>query len=99
MLVDYSQERSLAEAAEMTFDGDHPCSMCLALEETREKERSDPHPRPERTGERNELFPQQDLTAKNGRVIQTANSPPSPARLLGHCRFIAERPTPPPRVS
>lgn len=97
MLVDYSEGRSFAEAAEMTFDGDHPCSMCLALEESREKEESDPAPRPKRSAERNDLFPQQDIRPKNRRAIVTANSPPSPARLLGHCQFVPERPTPPPR--
>ena len=31
MLVSYSQDRSFAEAAEMTFDGEHPCPMCKAI--------------------------------------------------------------------
>ena len=97
MLIDYSEGRSLAEAAEMTFDGQHPCEMCLSLAETRKEEQKDPAPRPERSSERNELFPQQDLQPKNGRAIVTANSPPSLAHLLGYCRFVSERPTPPPR--
>ena len=98
MFFDYSEGRSLAEAAEMTFDGQHPCSMCLALEESREKEKEDPAPRPERANERHELFPQQNIRTKKGRALMTANSPPSPARLLGFCRFVCERPTPPPRL-
>ena len=32
MLVNYSRDNGLAEAAEMTFDGDHPCPMCCAIE-------------------------------------------------------------------
>ena len=78
----------------MTFDGQHPCSMCIALEETRKKEKDDPTPRPERSTERHELFPQQDIRPKNRRVIVTANSPPSLGHLLGHCRFVSKRPTP-----
>ncbi|MCO5060759.1 MAG: hypothetical protein M9963_01965 [Kiritimatiellae bacterium] len=38
MLVTYSQQTSFREAVEMTFDGDHPCSMCEVI---REQETSD----------------------------------------------------------
>jgi hypothetical protein len=36
---------------------------------------------------------------KKRRSIVTANSPPSPTRLLGNCRFVPELATPPPRLS
>ena len=97
MIVDYSEGRTLAEAAEMTFDGQHPCSMCLSLEESRKEEKEDPAPLPERSTERHELYPQQNIRPKNRRAIVTANSPPSPARLLGACRFVPDLPTRPPR--
>lgn len=97
MLFDYSEGRSFAEAAEMTFDGDHPCSLCVAIEETRQEEKESPTPRSQKQLDRLELFPQQDIQPKNRRITLTANSPPSPARLLGNCRFITELPTPPPR--
>lgn len=97
MLIDYSEGRTLIEAAEMTFDGEHPCAMCLSLEETRKEEQKDPAPGPERSLERQELFPQKEIQPKLGRALATANSPPSPARLLGFCRFVPECPTPPPR--
>jgi hypothetical protein len=42
MLVDYSEGRSLTEAAEMSFDGDHPCELCCALAKKRTKEKEDP---------------------------------------------------------
>lgn len=32
MLVEYSHNRSLSEAVEMTFDGEHPCPMCQSIE-------------------------------------------------------------------
>lgn len=35
MLARYSQDRALAEAVEMTFDGDHPCPLCCAIEKAR----------------------------------------------------------------
>lgn len=31
MLISYSRDASLGEAAEMTFDGEHPCPMCTAI--------------------------------------------------------------------
>jgi len=32
MLVSYSQDRGVVAAVEMTFDGDHPCPLCCAIE-------------------------------------------------------------------
>jgi hypothetical protein len=42
MLVEYSTQNSLAEAVEMTFDGKHPCPMCLKIEKGRKQERRQP---------------------------------------------------------
>jgi len=42
MLVEYSARNSLAEAVEMTFDGKHPCPMCLKMEKGRKQERRQP---------------------------------------------------------
>lgn len=33
MLVTYSQEAPLGEAIRQTFDGEHPCPLCLAIRE------------------------------------------------------------------
>lgn len=97
MLLDYSEGRSLIEAAEMTFDGEHPCSLCVAIEETRREEKETPAPRSPKQLDRLELFPQQDILPRKGRAILIAKGPPSPARLLGHCEFVCELATPPPR--
>lgn len=35
MLVSYSRVTSVAEAVEMTFDGDHPCPMCKNIKKAR----------------------------------------------------------------
>jgi hypothetical protein len=32
MLVSYSRDNALSEAVAMTFDGEHPCPMCVAIE-------------------------------------------------------------------
>ncbi|WP_009959547.1 hypothetical protein [Verrucomicrobium spinosum] len=43
MLQDYSREKGLVLAVKETFDGEHPCSMCLDLQERRETDaQSDP---------------------------------------------------------
>lgn len=35
MLIDHLGVRSLDEAVSMTFDGAHPCELCLAIDEAR----------------------------------------------------------------
>jgi hypothetical protein len=37
MITKYSQQRSLAEAVKMTFDGEHPCRMCKAIKKQQEQ--------------------------------------------------------------
>jgi hypothetical protein len=39
MLVRYSQENDLGKAVSMTFDGEHPCPLCKAVEEGRAQEK------------------------------------------------------------
>lgn len=33
MLISYSRDNSIAEAIEMTFDGENPCPLCLKIKE------------------------------------------------------------------
>ena len=40
MLIDYSRDAGFSDAIEMTFDGEHPCSMCKAIQA--EQEKTDP---------------------------------------------------------
>jgi len=42
MLASYASERTAAEAVEMTFDGEHPCALCLAIEQSRGQEPEGP---------------------------------------------------------
>lgn len=39
MVVRYAQKASLAEAVEMTFDGDHPCPLCKVVRQAQSAER------------------------------------------------------------
>lgn len=42
MLVDFSRTTSLKEATSKTFDGDHPCSLCKVVKETRKQDDKKP---------------------------------------------------------
>ena len=42
MLINYSKDGSLVEAVTKTFDGDHPCALCQAVEDGRGKETPEP---------------------------------------------------------
>ncbi|MEO8206151.1 MAG: hypothetical protein ABI615_08215 [Chthoniobacterales bacterium] len=42
MIRTYSQDASLQVAIEKTFDGEHPCSMCMTVSEGRAKEEKAP---------------------------------------------------------
>ena len=39
MVVNYSQECSIAKAIERTFDGEHPCNLCKHINKGRETEK------------------------------------------------------------
>ncbi len=42
MLAERSEKATLAEALNETFDGEHPCEMCLAVQHETQKEQQDP---------------------------------------------------------
>jgi hypothetical protein len=39
MVVNYSQQCSIAEALERTFDGDHPCDLCKKISQSKNNEK------------------------------------------------------------
>lgn len=39
MIVTYARDASVAEALSKTFDGEHPCKLCLAIKEGRAQEK------------------------------------------------------------
>lgn len=41
MIISYSRDVPLAEAIEMTFDGDHPCPLCCAIRKEQAQPRSE----------------------------------------------------------
>lgn len=41
MVATYTQETTLSDALEKTFDGEHPCKICRFVQEGQEKEKKD----------------------------------------------------------
>lgn len=97
MLVNYSEGRTLAEATEMTFNGDHPCSLCLSLSEERERGESQPLLPPEPPRERHELYPPRDTLPCEGLDRATLAGSAAPTILLADRRLISDPITPPPQ--
>jgi hypothetical protein len=58
MLVSRTQTASITEAVSTTFDGDHPCPLCRAVEEAQRKQTQDePVPVLEQLGKLNFVNP------------------------------------------
>lgn len=94
MVVQYSQDASMAEAFEKTFDGQHPCRLCLTL---REHQNSDPDSEAQRVSGVPKLDPAHPWQAFE------LEFPPSVTGISGGL-FLAQArleppPTPPPRGS
>ncbi|WP_411846928.1 hypothetical protein AAFN60_05360 [Roseibacillus persicicus] len=101
MLFDYSQENTIAEAVEMTFDGDHPCSLCCAIAEAKEEESEQPAaPNNPKQQEqlRLDLYPLAKVRTESGRALSSQPSPSAGERLLAACEFTASIPSPPPQA-
>lgn len=47
MLVHYASETTLLGAVKMTFDGEHPCPLCKAVQKDREAEGKQPQQSPQ----------------------------------------------------
>jgi hypothetical protein len=101
VIHDYSAERSLEEAAAMTFSGDHPCEMCLTIADAKAEEQT-PLKAPVPCDERQNLrFEFQALAHPDLPKIDHWRKPPASPRagqtLLTLSRVEESVPTPPPR--
>ena len=92
MVVQYSQDGSMAEALEKTFDGQHPCRLCLTL---REHQGSDPDTEAQRVAGVPKLDPAHPWQAFELEFLPTVTGVPG-ALFLGQAR-LEPPPTPPPR--
>lgn len=55
MIHDYSAERTISEAADMTFSGDYPCEMCRRIAEAKTQAAEEEQPSPFQSEERQNL--------------------------------------------
>jgi len=92
MLVKFSRGAGLAQAVSMTFDGQHPCSLCKTIEAGKAKERQQPR-QSQRAGKEVNLFlPPPSVALIPPRVPGV----PTDAFLIPSARREPP-PTPPPR--
>jgi hypothetical protein len=101
MIVEYSAQDGLVQGTRKTFDGEHPCCMCKAIEQAKKQE----------SGSRDEKLPQvpQGLVLKDCLLSPIPSFPPPAPR---DCVVLAvpglevrdsqlgdRPPVPPPRVA
>lgn len=101
MLVDYTQERGLKKGVVETFNGEHPCELCLKVREIRQEEQK--QETPDRPGREQrmltgwtEMLPAKSLMLPRprSRDVSTSEFP----RLIAEAGRGRERPqAPPPR--
>ena len=97
MIIDYSRHAPLSVAIALTFDGRHPCILCLNVQQGRQQEQSEdsklPWLRPEQSPE---LF----CHARRAPVVAPPQSsrPAVPFVPRLHADFVESPPSPPPRA-
>ena len=94
MFVANLDEGSVTEAVKKTFDGEHPCPLCLAIQEGQKKEKDDSKPLTVKSVKKFEAV----LVAETRLVTPPAQIRSFP-RLVSSFEEWSERPSmPPPRV-
>jgi len=91
MLARFSQSLPLTEAVAFTFDGKHPCKMCLAVQQGQQEERKE-----------SKIQPVQKLVLILDAQVLTLLPPPAFRPVIADADFIESRfekpPLPPPRA-
>jgi hypothetical protein len=94
MFISNLNQVSVVEAVEKTFDGEHPCPLCLAVKEGQKKEKDDSKPLAAKSVKKFEAV----LVAETRLVAPPAEIRSFP-RLVSRFEGRSERPSmPPPRV-
>lgn len=97
MLAAYSRSAPLSEAIQKTFDGAHPCALCLQIRDGRQQQEREEEKLPwAKTGRAADLFfEHRPATAPRAPSAAVAAVPFVPQ---GRSDFVASPPKPPPRV-
>jgi hypothetical protein len=98
MLVEFSKTDSLWQAIEKTFDGEHPCKLCLSVNEGRQKEQREQREAPLIKSEKSrELFFDVRRMVVPAAPVSARQAVEFVPRLCSD--FVDSPPTPPPRPS
>lgn len=94
MLISNLAENSVVEAVEKTFDGEHPCPLCLAVKEGQQKEKDDSKPVAAKSVKKFEavLSSESRLVPPSGLEMSFA------VYLTPNTRHVEETAKPPPRA-
>lgn len=98
MIVDFAGEQPLATAIAQTFDGQHPCRMCRAIQAGRQREQSEGGTAPwAQPNQAPELFCHTDRPVVPGPATPAREAVPFVPHLPPD--FTEAPPTPPPRAA
>jgi hypothetical protein len=98
MITHYTQQGSLASALSKTFNGRHPCGLCLFIQKGREQEQGERQNLPwVKLGESRELLCESQATAAP--LPPAASTPAIPMVPRWHPDLREPPPTPPPRAA
>jgi len=94
MFAKFSQTCSFAEAWVKTFDGNHPCKLCIVVQKGKEsQQKQEPAP----------TQPKLDFFILNNKPFEPVHGFRLSGKIVIHPQFALERfeqpPTPPPRVA
>lgn len=92
MIVSYSRDASLREAISMTFDGEHPCSLCKVIKQGRSEERKPNQQKPDKGVKLEFPLPDGDVI-----FIVPTGAEDLPVVAMLTSSLPAAPPTPPPR--
>jgi hypothetical protein len=97
MVVVYSQQGSLTSALVKTFDGRHPCALCLQIRQGEREDQRNPHQNPrERSEGTTELFCDGQRTSVPLAPTLVLELPLPPPASYSH--LLEAPPRPPPRA-
>jgi hypothetical protein len=97
MVGQFARQESLTRAFAKTFDGRHPCALCVLIKESRQQEQRENQRLPlAKLGEAPDLLCDVELTRVPLPPVAATRAVPFVPRW--HAGFLDSPPTPPPRV-
>ncbi|MGC6464333.1 MAG: hypothetical protein ACON38_09520 [Akkermansiaceae bacterium] len=104
MIHDYSQDRTIEEATEMTFSGEHPCQMCHAIADAKIEEAKKNQSPLQTPDEDRSLLRLDFQPLSETKLVSIADQrseiagPRAGSREIHFSSYLESVPTPPPRA-